>query len=68
MTRSIHVHISESGEVSYQKSNRDKKLEPKQGKFWCGSCDAQLVYEGQKCRNCGAVSKRTIKKETNARS
>jgi len=27
------------------KTNREKKREPKQGKFWCYGCDACLVHE-----------------------
>ena len=35
------------------KTNRDKKREPKQGKFWCIRCDHYLVHEGSKCPYCG---------------
>lgn len=52
----------------YKKSNREKRLSPKsKGAHWCDTCDAQLVYVGNRCRNCGAPSGKTIKKETNAR-
>ena len=34
-------------------TNRDRKLAPKQGVAWCNRCDACLVADGQKCRNCG---------------
>lgn len=35
------------------RTNREKKRMPKQGKFWCDKCDAQLVHEGKRCPNCG---------------
>lgn len=33
-------------------TNRDKKRQPKQGKFWCDVCDACLVHEGERCPVC----------------
>lgn len=50
----------------YPKTNREKKLQPKQGVYWCNSCDRQLVVVGAKCKTCGAIEKRTIKKESSA--
>ena len=48
---------------TYLKTNREKRLSPKLGSYWCLSCDSQLVYVGQKCRLCGARLKTTLKKE-----
>ena len=49
--------------VEWQPTNREKVLKSKQGKFWCNSCDAQLIHEGQKCPNCNKhdVSKKLKK-------
>lgn len=33
--------------------NREKKKEPKQGRFWCYNCDADVVKSRGKCSNCG---------------
>jgi rubrerythrin len=33
-------------------NNREKKREPKQGKFWCPVCDMAVVYEGSRCPVC----------------
>jgi hypothetical protein len=33
-------------------SNRDKKLAPKTGKFWC-NCDLTHVGHYEKCKVCG---------------
>ena len=40
-------------EHSSWKTNREKKLQPKQGKFWCWGCDRCLVVEWSKCPVCG---------------
>jgi rubrerythrin len=37
----------------YKQSNREKRLAPKAGTFWCESCDMQLVNEWKKCPICG---------------
>lgn len=42
-----------SEEVEYKKTNREKKLTPKLGKFWCMYCDRDIVGKGQRCRTCG---------------
>lgn len=39
-------------------SNRDKKLEPRSGKFWCKKCDMCLTYENTKCKNCGSKNRK----------
>lgn len=39
-------------------SNRDKKLEPKSGKFWCRKCDAYLTFENTKCKRCGSKNRK----------
>lgn len=33
-------------------SNRQKRLEPRLGIFWCEKCDANLVSRGGKCSYC----------------
>ena len=35
--------------------NRDKKREPEVRGGWCPSCDACLVFKGQRCPVCGTV-------------
>lgn len=43
-------------------TNRDKKLAPKLGLFWC-DCDCTKVGYGQKCPLCKRVTgKRKLKK------
>jgi Zn finger protein HypA/HybF involved in hydrogenase expression len=37
----------------YKKTNREKRLEPKKGIFWCHNCDQQLTGEWSKCPFCG---------------
>lgn len=36
-------------------TNREYKRQPRQGKFWCGGCDANHVYknDNSKCSVCG---------------
>lgn len=34
-------------------NNRERKKQPKQGKYWCSKCDCQLVYDWKRCSNCG---------------
>lgn len=33
-------------------TNRDRKREPKKGKFWCNVCDMFLIHKGQRCPVC----------------
>lgn len=40
-------------EKYFKRSNRDKRMEAKKDKFWCGKCDCQLIGEYGKCPNCG---------------
>ena len=40
-------------------SNRDVRLKPKRGKFWCDHCDAALVSDGGRCPRC---KRKTVKK------
>lgn len=48
----------------YQKTNREKALTPKRGKFWCYSCDKQIVHNFEKCPNCGnRQGRKTLKKD-----
>lgn len=43
-------------------SNRDKKLQPRLGLFWC-DCDMSKVGHGEKCKKCRRVTgKRRLKK------
>ena len=34
-------------------TNREKSIKAKYGKFWCGSCDANIVSQVGKCSVCG---------------
>lgn len=36
------------------KTNRERRREPKFGRFWCDSCDRAVVDAGAKCGECGA--------------
>lgn len=36
-----------------KKLNRQVKLKPTTGKFWCGGCDGVLVGECERCWYCG---------------
>ena len=45
--------MNDEDDLEYEMSNREQKLEPKKGKFWCWGCDAQIVNEWKKCPNCG---------------
>jgi hypothetical protein len=46
----------------YEETNREKKLEPKLGYWYCKCCDKQLVGDLGKCQVCGKKpEKRTIK-------
>ena len=38
--------------LEYQKTNREKSLEPRHSKHWCGYCDRALVSAGGKCPVC----------------
>lgn len=44
--------------MEYQPTNRDKSRNAKLGKFWCISCDAQLIGKEKKCPVCGKYSNR----------
>lgn len=50
-------------ETDYKKTNREKKREPKKGKFWCNYCDAQLVNEYAKCPICNSRNGRKRNKK-----
>ncbi len=46
----------------YEKTNRENKLEPKLGRWYCRTCDANMVGDLGKCGVCGKKpEKRTIK-------
>jgi len=40
-------------QYEYKQSNREKRLAPKKGKFWCMGCDRAFVTEWKKCPICG---------------
>lgn len=47
-----YVYMSDDWPM--RKPNRQKKLAPKSsGPIWCGGCDRQLIFVGQKCSHCG---------------
>lgn len=49
----------------YRKSNREKAIAPKLGKYWCSMCDRCLVAIGSKCNSCGArCANKKLKKDT----
>lgn len=51
-------------ELGYKKSNREKKMTPKRGLFWCDYCDASIVGERQKCTWCGnRMKSKRLKRE-----
>ena len=51
----------------YQKTNREKRLQPKYGLFWCWKCDRNLVEIGKRCKTCGAKpDQNRLKKETSS--
>jgi len=59
--------MKDAEELGYERTNREKKMAPKSGLFWCWKCDRQIVSVGEKCPACGAKErKRTLKKETSA--
>lgn len=45
------------------KSNRDKRMRPRSGLFWCSKCDRQVVGAGEKCSCCGYRLRKVLKKE-----
>jgi len=48
----------------YQKTNREKKMSPKRGKYWCNVCDREMVAIHEKCESCGnRINSRRIKKD-----
>jgi len=52
--------------VEYKKSNREKRMTPKLGRWWCDSCDRAEVAVGQKCPVCKNIQggrKRTVLKK-----
>ena len=34
-------------------TNRQQRLQPRLGLFWCSGCDCNKVSGGQKCKVCG---------------
>ena len=51
--------------MEYIKTNREKRLSPKSGKFWCLGCDMNLCSVWIKCSVCGHRNgKRTLKRST----
>ena len=37
----------------YKKSNRETRMTPKRGLFYCGTCDRDMVSNGCICETCG---------------
>ena len=37
----------------YEESNREKRMSPKRGLFYCGYCDRDMVSNGCRCETCG---------------
>ena len=51
----------------YVKSDREKRLTPQAGHFWCYRCDRNLVSPHKKCPTCGAKPiRKSIRKETSS--
>ena len=47
---------------TWRPTNREKKLVPKGGKFWC-LCDRMVLHEGDKCPICKRKNgKKSLKK------
>jgi hypothetical protein len=51
-------------DFDYTPTNRERKLAPKPGEFWCWNCDRHVVAIGQRCKACGAKpARKTLKKD-----
>ena len=49
----------------YKKSNREKRMTPKGGIFWCSYCDRDMVSNGSICETCGhREGTKRLKKDT----
>jgi len=57
-------------DYEYQKTNREKSIQPSSGEYWCDTCDRCMVANGKKCPICNAIQggrkKVLLKKETNS--
>jgi len=42
---------------------RNKVRQAKKGKYWCWGCDQYMIWEGQKCPNCGKREMRSRDKK-----
>lgn len=66
----INSTFDKYDDYTYQKSNREKVIEPKAGIWWCNNCDRNLVALGKKCPVCKSINGRRnkvlLKKETNS--
>lgn len=63
--------MSKYDDYEYQKTNREKRMTPKTGAYWCDGCDRDYVGYWAKCSVCGwrqgkYNNKKVLKKETNA--
>jgi len=57
-------NIDPFAEYEYIRTNREQRLRPKTGRFWCGTCDRYRVGHYQRCPVCGTKSGiRRYKKE-----
>ena len=45
-------------------SNRQKSRIAKKTKFWCSKCDASLVGQYGKCKNCGFIENKNKGEKT----
>lgn len=51
-------------DYGYQKTNRQKRLAPKGGLYYCDKCDRNHVSKGERCSLCGArPEQKSIKKD-----
>jgi len=50
-------------DTDFKKSNREVTMTPRPHKYWCMSCDCQLVGDYKKCPNCGFRNNRRRSKK-----
>lgn len=50
-------------EETYNPSNREKAQRARRVRYWCMSCDSQLVDPGRKCPVCGKNKSRKVKRK-----
>ena len=47
----------------FWRTNRQMTLRNRLAKFWCWSCDAYLVYPGQRCPRCRHQARSRVLKD-----